>query len=125
MTKLSEDQLNNLCKEELVNMFLLMQENMSILQERLAVMNENAFGRKTEKLSAESPFFMNSYFAFQSGRALNSSVLEPARSSLISWIRTANSGTNSTTPSGMIATPKFMPFAARSATESAMESAIC
>ena len=48
MTKLSEDQLNNLSKEELVNMFLLMQENMSILQERLAVMNENTFGRKTE-----------------------------------------------------------------------------
>ena len=52
MTKLSEEQLNSLSKEELVNMFLLMQENMSILHERLAVMNENTFGRKTEKLSA-------------------------------------------------------------------------
>ena len=55
MTKLSEEQLNSLSKKDLVNMFLLMQENMSILQERLAVMNENTFGRKTEKLSAISP----------------------------------------------------------------------
>ena len=70
MTKLSEDQLNNLSKEELVNMFLLMQENMSILQERLAVMNENAFGRKTEKLSAINPdqvCFFNEFEAVSDG----------------------------------------------------------
>lgn len=70
MTKLSEDQLNNLSKEELVNMFLLMQENMSILQERLAVMNENTFGRKTEKLSSINPdqiCFFNEYEAVSDG----------------------------------------------------------
>ena len=55
MTKLSEEQLNNLSKEELVSRVLLMQENMSILQERLAVMNENTFGRKTEKINAVNP----------------------------------------------------------------------
>ena len=70
MTKLSEDQLNNLSKEELVSMFLLMQENMSILQERLAVMSENTFGRKTEKLTAINPdqtCFFNEFEAVSDG----------------------------------------------------------
>ena len=63
---------------------------------------------------------MNAYFSSQLPNALNSSVLFPANNSLISAINALNSGTNSTTPSGMIATPKFMPFAALFATESAI-----
>ena len=63
---------------------------------------------------------MNAYFSAHVGSALKASAFAPARSSLISEISTENSGTNSTTPSGIIATPKFMPFAALAATASAM-----
>ena len=55
MTMFSEEQLNNYSKEELVKMFLSMQNNAFILQERLAVMNENTYGRKTEKMSYVNP----------------------------------------------------------------------
>lgn len=70
MTMLSEDQLNHLSKEELVNMFLRMQNNISLLEERLAVMNANTFGRKTEKLSAVNPdqiCFFNEFEAVSDG----------------------------------------------------------
>ena len=55
---------------------------------------------------------MNAYFSAQLSRALNASALLPARSSLISLISAENSGTNSTTPSGITTTPKLFPFAA-------------
>ena len=74
--------------------------------------------------SGVMPFSMNSYFSCHVGSALNSSALAPASNSLISAIRTENSGMNSTMPSGMMATPKFMPLAALLATESVMYSAI-
>lgn len=70
MTMLSEDQLNHLSKEELVNMFLRMQNNICLLEERLAVMNANTFGRKTEKLSAVNPdqiCFFNEFEAVSDG----------------------------------------------------------
>ena len=63
---------------------------------------------------------MNAYFSSQLPNALNSSVLFLANNSLISAINALNSGTNSTTPSGMIATPKLFPFAERFSTASAM-----
>ena len=68
---------------------------------------------------------MNAYFASQSGSALNFSVASPARSSLISAISFENSGTNSTIPSGMIATPKLFPAFPLFSTESAICEAIC
>ena len=55
MTMLSKDQLDNVSKDELVNMYLQMQNRMSILEERIAVMNVNTYGRKSEKLSALNP----------------------------------------------------------------------
>ncbi|MCQ2452885.1 MAG: IS66 family transposase [Oscillospiraceae bacterium] len=55
MTKLSEEQLNSLTKAELVNMLMRLQDSVSILEERIAVMNVNSFGCKTEKLSAINP----------------------------------------------------------------------
>ena len=59
MTMLSKDQLNNVSKDELVNMYLQMQDRMSILEERIAVMNVNTYGRKSEKLSALNPDQIN------------------------------------------------------------------
>ena len=74
--------------------------------------------------SAVKPFLINSYFSVQVSNALNLSAFSPANNSLISAINTENSGTNSTIPSGIIATPKLSPLAARAATESAIWSAI-
>ena len=70
--------------------------------------------------SLDNPFSINAYFSFQFGKALNVSALLPASNSLISAINAENSGTNSTTPSGIIATPKFIPLAALASTESAI-----
>jgi len=63
---------------------------------------------------------MNAYFSAQLSRALNASALLPARSSLISLISAENSGTNSTTPSGITTTPKLLPSAALFSTASAI-----
>jgi len=50
MTMLSDEQLNNCSKEDLVNIVKAMQNNYLILEERIAAMNANTYGRKTEKV---------------------------------------------------------------------------
>lgn len=50
MEKITEENLNNLSKEQLVTMVMDIQKQVSILEERIAVMNVNTYGRKTEKL---------------------------------------------------------------------------
>ena len=59
MTMLSKDQLNSISKDDLINMYLKIQDKMSILEERIAVMTVNTYGRKSEKLSALNPDQVN------------------------------------------------------------------
>jgi len=59
MTMLSDEQLNNCSKEDLVNIIKTMQNNYLILEERIAAINANTYGRKTEKLLPVNPDQMN------------------------------------------------------------------
>lgn len=72
MTQLSKEQLNTLSKEEVIDMFLTIQDHVLIIEERLAAMNVNTYGRKTEKLSALTPnenqmSFFNEFEAIEDG----------------------------------------------------------
>ena len=49
---LTEKQLNDLSKEEIIDRFLDMQNRFSILEERVAAINANTYGHKSEKLSS-------------------------------------------------------------------------
>ena len=57
MTKLSEEQLNNLSKEELVaqamelqDQYINLSQRVDYLNEQVMLMNQRQFGRKTEKI---------------------------------------------------------------------------
>ena len=57
MTKLSEEQLNNLSKEELVaqamelqDQYINLSQRVDYLTEQVMLMNQRQFGRKTEKI---------------------------------------------------------------------------
>lgn len=59
MTKLSEEQLNNLSKEELVaqamelqDQYINLSQRVDYLTEQVMLMNQRQFGRKTEKIQA-------------------------------------------------------------------------
>ena len=59
MTKLSEEQLNNLSKEELVaqamelqDQYIKLSQRVDDLTEQVMLMNQRQFGRKTEKIQA-------------------------------------------------------------------------
>ena len=59
MTKLSEEQLNNLSKEELVaqamelqDLYINLSQRVDYLTEQVMLMNQRQFGRKTEKIQA-------------------------------------------------------------------------
>ena len=57
MTRLSEEQLNNLSKEELVaqamelqDQYINLSQRVDYLTEQVMLMNQRQFGRKTEKI---------------------------------------------------------------------------
>ena len=59
MNKLSEEQLNNLSKEELVaqamelqDQYINLSQRVDYLTEQVMLMNQRQFGRKTEKIQA-------------------------------------------------------------------------
>lgn len=69
MTKLSQEQLNNLSKEELVAETLMLQDQyidlsqkVDFLTEQIILMNQRQFGRKTEKNSVPDEQLNLSYF---------------------------------------------------------------
>ena len=62
MTKLSEEQLNNLSKEELVaqamelqDQYINLSQRVDYLTEQIMLMNQRQFGRKTEKNISSVP----------------------------------------------------------------------
>lgn len=69
MTKLSQEQLNNLSKEELVaetlklqDQYIDLSQKVDFLTEQIMLINQRQFGRKTEKNSVPDGQLNLSYF---------------------------------------------------------------
>ena len=70
MTMYTKEQLNDCTKEGLVDIVLDMQNRFSVIEERIAAMNVNTYGRKTEKVLSADPNqlnFLNEMEAIEDG----------------------------------------------------------
>jgi len=65
MTMLSDEQINNCSKEELVDVVKMLQTEYQIIKERLKTLEANMFGRKTEKLLPVNVDQMNIFNEFE------------------------------------------------------------
>lgn len=96
MTMLSEEQLSSLSKEDLVKMMLKMQDSYSILEERIATMNVNTYGRKTEKLPMPEQMSMfNEFEVIEDGTEFEEEIPEE-ETETITYIRKKQKGKRET-----------------------------
>ena len=78
MTMFTKEQLDSCSKDQIIDMFMSMQNSFAVLEERIAAMNANTYGHKTEKLlnNSDQICIFNELEAVKDGTDYNEGISE-------------------------------------------------